>query len=332
MAEIPLKELVKIQPLVRRIESGAFDANGVDALLIKLRPYAKRKIVFREVADFVAHSDARSKGLARDSMTGFSDAMRFFVDYIGPRHALDISKPFPSYIHRLFLSQTALAVESELRQRFRLSRESLLRKIESNFKIDKISRLCTLRPGKDGDEFLAALQYVTGFIHSKPAFEIAQFHVQLHEILSDMRIQFDTKRFEDNADRVSLALLCLLSGTEFILPDGDIATCVLSTEHHLRILAGQRRTPIGEVTSEPAHFGTLQVFGHVQVTKQGRPLRVAYPVVTTRLTPHDHCDASLFEIFSEINEFGEFRAEFINFATHMALTPEFKLVRATALP
>jgi len=330
MGGIPLKERVKLQPLVHRIESGAFDANDIDVLLIKLRPYAKRKAVVREVADFVAHSDVRNRGVACDSMTGFADAMRFFVEYGNSRQALDLNRPFPSYIHRLFLSQTAMAEEAELRRRFHLSQESLLRKIESNFTIDKTLRLCSLRPGKGGHEFVAALQYVLGFIHSRPAFEISEFHSQLLELLSEMHIQFDAKQIAAQADKVSLVLLCLLSGTEFVLPDGDTATCALSTNHHFRILVGQRRTPIGEVTSEPSQFGSLQISGHIQVLDHGRSLNVVYPVVTTDLSPCDHCDASLFEVLSEVNEFGDFRAEFINFHAHMALTPSCKLVGAAA--
>jgi hypothetical protein len=329
VATIPLKELVKVQPLVRRIESGAFDANDVDALLIKLRPYARRQPVFREVADFVAHADARDRGVACDSMTAFADAMRFFVEYSGPRQQLDIAQPFPAYIRRLFRSQTTLANEEELKRSFRISRHSLLKKIDSGFAVDKASGLCRLRPGKDRNEFIAALQYVTGFIHSKPAFAISDFHGELRALLAAEGIEFNDAWFAAQADRVSLSILCLLSGTEFELPDGDLAACALCTEHHYRILEGQRRTPIGEVTPEPAHFGTLQICGQVKVISQGRPVTIMYPVVTTELEPHDHCDSSVFEVLSEANEFGQFRAEFINLEPHMALTPEFKLIRAT---
>jgi hypothetical protein len=331
MVAIPLKDIVKIEPLIHRIESGLFDANDIDSLLIKLRPYARSRRVFREIADFVAHADLRNRGVTCESMTGFADSMRFFIEYTGRRQALDISKPFPAYVYRLFRSQTVMADEAELRHRFRVSHQSLLKKIENNFKIEKTSRLCSLRPNKDGKEFLAALQYVTGFIHSKPAFDISEFHAQLRELLTEQGIGFDVVRFIAQMDRVSLALLCLLSGTEFVLPDGDVAKCLLSTEHHFRILTGQRKTPIGEVTSEPSQFSALQISGNIQVLNQGRQITVAYPLVTTNLNPHDHCDASLFEIHSEENEFGEFRAEFVNLAADMALTPQFKLVRAAAL-
>jgi len=147
--------------------------------------------------------------------------------------------------------------------------------------------LCSLRPSKDGKEFLAALQYVTGFIHSKPAFDISVFHSELQELLTDQDIDFDYEKYIAQIDRVSLALLCLISGIEFVLPDGDIAKCLLSTENNYRILVGRRRKPIGEVTNEPSQFGALQINGNIQVINQGKMTAIAYPLVTTKLTPRE---------------------------------------------
>jgi hypothetical protein len=328
MAGIPLKDLVKIRPLVQRIESGRFDANDVDLLLIKLRPYAENRTVFREISDFVAHTNARNKGVTCDSMTGFADAMRFFVEYVGPKRTLDLSAPFPSYVYRLFRSQTVLANAPELTRRFRQSPQTLLRKIESNFKVERAARLCHLRPGKHGAEFIAALKYVTGFIHSKPAFDLADFHTQLRDVLRARDVQFNESALAAQTDRVSLALLCLLSGTEFTFPDGEIARCTLATESHYRILEGKRRTPIGVVTSDPSALGHLQIWGNVNVVSDGKQLTVAYPVITTNLDPHEHCAESLFQTLSEENEFGTFRAEFINLEPHMAMTSSFQLIPA----
>lgn len=328
---IPLKEIVKINQLIRSIQSGQFNENDIDLLLIKLRLYAREKKVFREIADFIAHADSRNKGVSCESMTGFSDAMRYFVEYVGPKQALDISKPFPVYIHRLFSSQAIMANEAELRNRFHVSRKSLLEKIKNNFKVDKRSRLCSLSANKNGREFFAALQYITGFIYSKPAFDISEFHLQLKELLVEQKIEFDNKAFAIQKDKITLALLCTLSGAEFVLPDGDSAKCKLSTENNYRILKGQRTKPTGEVTREPLQLGTLQISGEIQVMSDGKKLTVSYPLVTTNLIPHDHCDTSLFEILSDTNEFGYIQIEFVNLADDMALTRQFKLVRASMM-
>lgn len=325
---IPAKELVKVTALVNRIEAGRFDANDVDALLIKLRPYSAPRSVFREIADFVAHADARDKGVTWDSMTAFADVMRYFVEYVAPKQPLDMAEPFPIYVYRLFRSQTLLADETQLKQRFRISPQSLLAKIESNFKVNRAAKSCHLRANKDGVEFLAALRYVTGFIHSRPAFDIADFHREFRALLRSYNIAIVESALTAQTDRISLALLCLLSGTEFSLPEGETATCAVGSESHYRILEGKRRILDGEVTPEPSSLGKLQIRGQVKVVSKGKPVTVAYPVVSTQLDPHDHCDPSLFEVLSETNESGFFRAEFLNLPSHMALRSDFKLVPA----
>jgi hypothetical protein len=82
------------------------------------------------------------------------------------------------------------------------------------------------------------------------------------------------------------------------------------------------------VTSDPSALGHLQIWGNVNVVSDGKQLTVAYPVITTNLDPHEHCAESLFQTLSEENEFGTFRAEFINLEPHMAMTSSFQLIPA----
>jgi hypothetical protein len=114
MEGLPLKERVNVQALIQRIESGSFDANDIDTLLVKLRPYAARKRVFREVANFAAHADLRNRGLACDSMTCLADGARLLFQY-DPRQKLDLTKPFPVYIRRLWRTHTEMANEGDLK-------------------------------------------------------------------------------------------------------------------------------------------------------------------------------------------------------------------------
>ena len=79
---LQLKDIVKVNQIIERIQAGHFDANDVDNLLIKLRAFAGEKPVFREVADFVAHSDARDRGLAQQSIAAFVDSIQFFQEYV----------------------------------------------------------------------------------------------------------------------------------------------------------------------------------------------------------------------------------------------------------
>lgn len=269
--------------------------------------------------------------MAKESMTAFADAMRIFIEYTQGKRALDITQPFPAYIYRLFLSQARQADEAQLKTAYKLSHTSLIKKIEINFSLDKATKTCAIRPGKAGKEFVGALQYILSFIRSKPAFHLSDFHAQFKEILNDQRIGFGEAALNEQIDRISLSILCLIAGAEIVLPEMDKAKCSLECESHYRIIKGHRKLPTG-VTSEPSSFGHLQIRGEITVMAQGAPpLRVAYPLIDTDLDPERHCDPALFQTGSEPNEFGEYVVEVIDFADDMALSDQFKLVRADSL-
>ena len=82
-------EKVKAQRVVEKIERGAFDDNDIDNLFMKLRAYSRGYHVFREVADFVAHPDARDQGLTNESLEAFSLIMRYFTEYLSPNVPLE---------------------------------------------------------------------------------------------------------------------------------------------------------------------------------------------------------------------------------------------------
>lgn len=330
---IPLKERNKVNQQIARIETGNFDANDVDGLLIKMRPYAGQKIVFREIADFVAHADARMKGVTHGSMTAFADSLRFFMEFVGVgKKQFEISEPFPSYVYRLFISQSRQANEAHLMDAYKLSSSSLIKKIEGNFVRDNATKTCSLRPGKGGKEFFAALQYVMGFIHARPAFHLSDFHAELKDVLSAQKIAFNDGAFDAQSNRIGLAIMCLISGAEVALPDGEKAKCVLECEHHFRILRGQRQLPTDAVTTEPSNFGTLRIMAEIPVISgDAKPLRASYAVVDSDLDPHEHCHPSLFLTADEPNEFGPYVVEIINFAEDMSLSRDFEIIRSDSV-
>lgn len=329
---LPLKDLAKLNQIIVRIQSGRFDANDVDGLLIKLRPYARSRKVFREISHFVAHSDARDQGMALESITGFVDSMRFFQEYTGAKRSLDLGAPFPAYVYRLFLSQARLADKQQLKTKFKMSHDTLINKIKANFEVDVNSDTFSLRSNKGGIELFEALQYVIGFIHSRPAFHVRDFHKELKEVMRSEKVAFDEQHWDAQADHMSLAILCLVSNTTFVLADKTRATCKLQTEHHFRLLFGERRLPTGALNSEPRIFGRLMILGEATVNSANKPpLRVGFPLIDTDLDPHNHCDSKLFIQEKAPSDFGDCQVEIINLAPDMSLTDDFKLVRTDSL-
>lgn len=329
---LQLKDLVKLNQIIKRIQAGHFDANDVDNLLMKLRAYAGDKTVFLEVAHFVAHSDARDRGLAQQSITAFVDSIQYFQEYVSEKRPLDLSVPFPAYIYRLFLSQARLSDESRLKAEHKMSHATLIKKIEANFSLDKKTGTCSLRNNKGGIELFAALQFITGFIHSRAAFHVRDFHKELKDVMRTQNIPFDEATWDAQADRISLAILCLVSNTEFQLANGGHASCKLETESHFRLLSGQRRLPTGIMSSEPTSFGRLMILGEATINSTSKvPLRISFPLIDTDLDPHEHCDLKLFVQDLATEDLGDCKVEIIDLARDMSLSNDFKLVRTDSL-
>lgn len=328
---LPLKELIKLNQIIVRIQAGQFDANDVDNLFMKLRPYAKRDSVFFEIANYVAHSDARDRGLAQLSMTAFVDAFRFVVEYPCANRQLNIGQPFPGYVYRLFFSQISMVDERELKAKHGMSRSTLAKKIEGGFVLDKKSGTCSIK-GRLGVELLEAISYVTGFIYSRPAFHVRELHLDLVKLMKAQNIYFDEEAWSAQADRISLAVLCLVSSTEYVLPGGEDAHCELNTENQFRLISGERRLPSGELTSEPTNFGPLTILGNATLRNGPRAgLKVSFPLIATDLEPREHCDHRLFSSGPAPEDWGKCEAEIINFARDMSLTADFKLTRTDLL-
>lgn len=329
---LQLKDVAKLTKIIKRIQSGHFDANDVDNLLMKLRAYAGEKRVFLEVAHFVAHADARDRGLAQQSITAFVDSMRYFQEYVSEKRPLDLGAPFPAYIYRLFLSQARLSDERRLKSEYKMSNTTLIGKIKANFSIDRKAGTCSLRNNKGGIELLAALQFITSFIHSRAAFHIRDFHKELKDIMRAQKVTFDEASWDAQADRISLAVLCLVSNAEFLLENGGHASCKLETENHFRLLSGQRRLPTGIMSAEPTSFGRLMILGEATVNSANKvPLQISFPLIDTDLDPHEYCDLKLFAREQTSKDFGDCKVEIINFARDMSLSDDFKLVRTDSL-
>lgn len=329
---LQLKDLAKLIKIIERIQAGHFDANDVDNLLMRLRAYAGEKTVFLEVAHFVAHTDARDRGLAQQSITAFVDSIQYFQEYVSEKRPLDLGVPLPAYIYRLFLSQARLSDERRLKAEHKMSHTTLIKKIKANFGIDKNTGTYSLLNNKGGIELFAALQFITSFIHSRAAFHVRDFHKEVKDVMRAQKVTFDEVAWDAQADHISLAILCLVSNTEFLLANKGQASCKLETESRFRLLNGQRRLPTGIMSSEPTRFGRLMIWGEATVNSVNKPpVRISFPLIDTDLDPHEHCDSKLFVREQASKDFGDCKVEIINFAGDMSLSDDFKLVRTDTL-
>lgn len=146
------------------------------------------------------------------------------------------------------------------------------------------------------------------------------------------KVTFNEAAWDVQTDRISFAILCLVSNTDFVLDNGNQASCKLETENHFRLLNGQRRFPTGIMSSEPTSFGRLMILGEATVNIADKPpLRICFPLIETDLNPHEHCDPNLFLRNQAPEDIGDCMVEIINLGRDMSLSEGYKLVRTDSL-
>jgi hypothetical protein len=205
----------------------------------------------------------------------------------------------------------------------------MLKKIETNFVLDKKTKTYMVRPGKYKAEFFAALQYVMSFIHSRAAFTMSDFLNQLVDLMRELGLKYEHGLFEAQFAHIELTIMCLLSGTKYRLPDDQPAACFLSCEKNFSVPEGARVLSVGAKAVEPNSFGQLSIFGEVAVDLgEGVISNLSYPMISSDLNAYEHCDQSIVCKVAIPSEQGEEIADYLNFDPQMALTGDFKLIRA----
>jgi hypothetical protein len=272
-------EKAKAQKIVDKIQSGNFDENDVDNLFMRLRAYSGEHWVFREVADFVAHNDARNKGLTNASLEAFHLTLKFYTDYSYQQKPLDVSLPIPLYIKKLMKYQVDKCDPEQLRREFNVAPERLKSRIDNYFKDDKKNKTTELQRHKvGGPESFAPIQHLLGFIGSVPAFTADSLVQDLVGVLKSNRLVFDEHAISKQRSTVILCVMLLMHQTSFEFSDDAKGECRIALEH--------------PNTSE---FGELQVMGTVSVTMpDGAVVSWGFPVFISGLQAVDYCDDSLF--------------------------------------
>lgn len=319
-------EKIKAQKMVDKIQSGIFDENDIDNLFMRLRAYSAGFRVFRESADFVAHNDARDRGLLNESLQAFHLSFKYFLEYGMPgARSLDVSKPIPIYIKKLMKYQVDKCKPEDLREKFNVTRERLKSRIDNLFKDDKKNKTTQLQDFKLGRDGLATLQHLLGFIGSVPAFTGEDLAKDLIAVLRHNKLVFDEATIISQHPKIILCVMLLMHQTKFILESGATGECRICGEN-TRKVDGQDTPP--EDTG--ADSGVIQILGTVSLVRpDGSPMKVSYPIFLSGLQIIDYCDASLFSngVFPEVSER---RVPLVDFHGDLVLLENGKLGRASS--
>lgn len=273
-------ERAKAQRTVNDVSSGRFDERDIDHLFMSLRAHCSQHKIFREIADFVAHSEIRDKGITHQSLEAFYLIFKYFSEYVSLKRALYFGMPFPAYIIKLMKYQVDKCDEAKLRQEFNVTKSRLKSRIDNLFKIDNKARTACLYKQLTDSNF-RALQHLLSFIRSHPAYTQDEIISELIEVLSINRLDFNRSAVLSQGDRIMLCILSLIHESEHDFKGHKTGYCNISCEttavpHGVTYIDGK---PIKIEQS----YGNLQINGHVVVVNSAKEVTVAYPIITTNL-------------------------------------------------
>ena len=279
-------EKIKAQKAVDKIQSGDFDEGDVEMLFLRLRAYAGEHKIFREAADFVAHNDARDRGLTNSVLDAFFLGIRFVNDYVITKAPLDISKEFPSYIKKHLKYQIAGRSAESLKSAHNSSAQKLLSMIDNIIKEDSRTKTCVLKPGVSNSK-LKIVQALLSYVGGAEVFTSEQLMADMFEVLEKNDIKFSKEAMVNNQTKILLSFGLLLHMTEFKLTDGLLAKCILGGDI--------KWDPNGPAPGSNI-FGELSVFGECTVGAEGQGFTTCYSVFGTGLMASDVCAEVLFEV------------------------------------
>lgn len=285
-------EKAKAQIVLNRIQRGTFDQLDVDHLFTYLRPYCGEHWVFRDIADLVAHPDARNKGLANKSLEAFYLSIKFLVEYAFQEKKLDPTKPIPLYIKKLMKYQVEKCDPEELRRDFNVTPERLKSRIDNYFKDDKKSKTTELQHHKvGGAQGFAPIGHLLSFIGSVPAFTADELMLELLGVMISNNLEFDEQSLTSQRSAIILCVMLLMHHTNHEFDVDATGSCEIHTE----------RSHIDKGMA-PEDFGELQVMGTVNVPDpSGGSLRWSFPIFESGLQAAEYCDASLLVVYPDPN-------------------------------
>jgi hypothetical protein len=320
-------EKSKAEKLISKIESGNFDENDVDALVMRLRAFADGYKVFREVANFVAHNDIRDRGVLNEAVEAMYLSMKFFVEYHSIKKQIDIENGFPVYIKKLIKYQIDRADKVRLRAEFNVTPDRLKNRVDKHFIENKKTGVAK-HDGKISNETLGAIGFVLGFIHSRPAFTGQEFVEEVLLVIKKNKLAHNENNWREQSDRLSLCVLAIIHNTVFDYKGYRPGRCSIGCETPAIAVNVRYVDENGNELPPPiTSHGTLDAHGIAVVEKEGRDLNISFPLFQTNLKVEDWCDENLIELRASQEGSHTMQFRTVNFDGALGINHDFKLYR-----
>jgi hypothetical protein len=318
-------ERSKTTKIMEKLETGNFDENDIDSLFMKLRAYSMGFVIFREVADFVAHNDKRDRGIANQSLETMYLQIKYFLEYVSPKRRLDLSLPFPIWVKRLMKFQVDKCDESQLRDKFNVTRKRLIDRIDGAFKEDKKNNLAIYRQGKLSLDTLNAIKHVLSFIGGSYEFNQNDLINELIAVLKQNKIKFDEATLRSLSNKITVCVLLLFHHTEFDFKGYKLGRCKISPEkesisHNVKFVDVD-----GNEVFHEESFGNLSVQGTITVEMNGKEVPISHSVMATNLSAEEWCSSDLFYIEPLSKDVPNYMCKRLKLDVDLCINDDFQL-------
>lgn len=280
---------VKVEKTLKKIESGEFDENDIDSIFMALRPYSYGNILFREIADFVAHNDNRNKGLTKNSLESFHFSLKFFIEYVYQKQPFNIKGPFPIYIKKLMSYQVDKCEETILKEKFNITKQKLKSKIDNIFSEDKKNKTASMKKNQISINILDAISYTLSFISPHSPFYEQNVVSELINVARANNLEIDATKILKYSDKIEICTMLLLHDATFEYDNHTPGYCKISCENRYVL---QDETFVDAEYKKS--FGNLQVSGHIVVDVDGKNTDMCYTLMQTNVPVEKWCDDDMF--------------------------------------
>jgi len=262
---------LKAQTIIDDILSGNFKERDIDTLLILLREYSRQHQTFRDVADFVAHSDIRKMGPFYSSVERLMSFAQLNFEYIIPKKALKIGEPFPTRFMQFIHHQVGTLDNDFCVRLLGVGTRSALSKIEKEFSFKR--QQTQLRRSQLSHSTKKAIEIFAEKPHNPSTPNQQGFITEALAVCNGVGLTVDEPQFLSQSDRIITCVIALIQQSEFKGSDGY--KCLAEIGFPTTIVDGEHTKP------------RISLNGAVHLEEpQGRKklvVTIASPILTTDL-------------------------------------------------
>lgn len=299
---------VKVQGLIDDIQKGRFRFRDIDSLLILLRDYSRDYPTFRDIADFVAHTNDRNRGQSYDSVKRMCTFFRLNIEYITLDKPLDLTNPIPSDFVNFISYQIGTLDNKACKKYLDSSKRRAIANLKKDFAFK--GKDATLRKAKFSESSRRAFQIFSERPHVGCTPGQDDLITETLEICSNLGIKIDEQMFRLQSNQITACVLSLLQHCDFESPQNY--KCYSEIGFVTNSVGGEKTPPF------------LQLLAHVEMQgphqKSGLKIRQSHSLFLTTLLAKEWAP----EIVTESSDKGTYKP----YEGETTLNETFQLVSA----